>query len=112
LEDAAGGGDNAFGAPVGVLVRRFNQSVAAFLDEYFSVPGLARDAVNLAAAQRRQMDRMEHAPDPFDVFFQVQPRLAQLNLNRPVADAVEVADSNPFAFQILQRLDMRRADPN
>ena len=61
---------------------------------------------------RWQMDRMEHASDPLDVFFQIQTRLAQLDLNRPVANAVEVADANSFAFQILQRLDMRRADPD
>src|SRR4030095_14756393 len=84
-------GDDSFGTSIRILIRWLDQSVAALLNQLFRVPWFARNAFDFAASERRHMDRMEHAPHPFNVFFQVQPGLAQLNLDRPVADTVEVA---------------------
>src|SRR5258705_13639342 len=51
-------------------------------------------------------------PHPLDVAVEIQTGLLQLYLDRPMANAVEVADADALAFQVLQRLDMRRRHPD
>src|SRR5690349_16325710 len=77
------------------------------------MPGRHRRAFDLAVADSVDMKApVDSEPHPFDVALQIQAGLFQLNLNRPVADTVEVADADPLAFEFLQRLDVRRRHPD
>jgi len=71
LKNSSRSGDDSFGTSIRILIRRLDQSVAALLNQLFRVPWFARNAFDFAASERRHMDRMEHAPHPFNVFFQV-----------------------------------------
>ena len=106
-------GDDSFRSPVRILIRRTDEYVAAFFFKIFGVPSGDRCALDAAASDSilEQMVRYADA-HPLDVACQIQAGLFELNLNRPMTNAVEVADADTLAFEIGQRLDVRWPDPD
>ena len=101
------------GRPLGILVRRAHKHVAAFSLHFLRVPGRHRHALHLSAPDSIFHEMMSDADShPFDIALQIQAGLLELDLNRPMANAVKIADADALAFEILQRLDVRRTDPD
>ena len=55
---------------------------------------------------------MVDSPDKLDVAVWIEARLMQPDRDAPVAIAAEIADTNPFSLELLQRLDVRWAHPD
>jgi hypothetical protein len=83
------------------LIRRRNQRIAALFLEIFGAPGRHRRALDFAVADGIDVkSRINAEPHPLDVALQIQAGLLQLDLNCPMANAIEVADADPLAFQL------------
>src|SRR5437867_6559312 len=110
---AYGRGNDSFGPSLRILIRGRDEDVAAFLLEVLRIPGRHRRTLDSTTPDCLFMKPSgDPYPHPLHVALQIQPRLFQLNLDRPMADAIEVADADPLAVQIRQRLDMRRSHPD
>src|SRR5262245_37657927 len=96
---ASGGGDNTLRPSVRVCLLRHNQDIAAFFLQVFRYHAGDRSAFDSALAQRFYQDARGYAAaHPFDIFLDIEAGLAQLDLDPPVADAVEIADTDSFSL--------------
>src|SRR5207247_10803181 len=84
-----------------ILDRARHQHVAASLLEALRIPGGHRRTLDSTTPDCLFMKPSgDPYPHPLHVPLQIQPRLFQLNLDRPMADTIEVADADPLALQI------------